>query len=157
MNTEDRHRIIRGQVFCDGRWVPIENKASLERQRRKKIEAGYVFFQGEWIPIDEKLARTAPSKLPGEHKPQSIVVNINDNRTTYNVDNRTVHEHEHRHVHIDKRNLEAYLGQTLPDAGASGRSIDGKVKKTPEVPAPKSRAELADERKIKGLLNPPEA
>jgi hypothetical protein len=156
MNTEDKYRIVRGQVFCDGRWLPIENKLSLEQQRQKKIEAGYVFFQGEWISIDEKLARTVPSKYPEERMSPSIILNVNDNRTTYTIDNRTIHEHEHRHVHLDSGSLRGYLHQTLPPEETGARVVDESGKNVRRLSGGKKSAALDDGRKVRGLLKPPD-
>ena len=156
MNTEEKRRIIRGEVFVEGRWVPIDKKYAIEQQRRKKIEAGYVFYQGQWMTIDEKLNRVVPPKPPEEKRPATVVINQYDNRTFYNVDNRTLHQHEHRHVHIDKEGLDEYVRNRLPgEVPGSIPSIDADKKKREALPGKKEDGAVEDKRKIKGLLEGP--
>ena len=91
MNSSDKRRILRGEVFHQGRWMSIDKKCDLEKDRQKKIIAGYVFYQGEWMSIDEKIARVVPPVPKEEKKAETIVINQYDNRTIYNVDKRTTH------------------------------------------------------------------
>lgn len=46
--------IFRGEVFYDGRWMPIEEKAALEKQLEENLLAGRTEYQGQWVPIEEK-------------------------------------------------------------------------------------------------------
>ena len=157
MNAEEKRRIIRGEVFCEGRWVPIDKKYEIEQQRRKKIEAGYVFYQGEWISIDEKCARVLPPKPKEEKKSETIVINQYDNRTVYNVDKRTTHHHEHRHVNIDKDGLEEYIRNRLPEGNSEMvELIDEEKNNVSALPGKKKKNAIPDRRKIKGFLKAPE-
>ncbi|MBN1307108.1 MAG: hypothetical protein JXA18_04270 [Chitinispirillaceae bacterium] len=156
MNAEEKRRVVRGEVFVDGRWVPIDKKYEIERQRWKKIEAGYVFYQGEWMTIDEKLRRVVPPEPPEEKRAATVVINQYDNRTVYNVDNRTIHRHEHRHVHIDKEGIEEYMCNRLPgELSADTPSIDADTKKRGALAGKKENEAITDKRKVKGLLKPP--
>jgi hypothetical protein len=156
MNPGDKKRILRGEVFYGGRWVPIEQKLAAALQHRKKIEDGYVFYQGEWITIDEKIARVAPPKVPAEKRPETIVVNINDNRTFYNVDKRTVFNQEHRHVHLDRESLEEYVQQKLPkDTTGDTAAIESDKKSVKALPDRKQKKLLTNEGKETKSLPPP--
>ncbi|MBN1579028.1 MAG: hypothetical protein JW913_20870 [Chitinispirillaceae bacterium] len=149
MNAEDKRRVIRGEVFCEGRWVHIDRKFDIERQRRKKIEAGYVYHHGEWITIDEKLSRVVPPKPPEEKRAETIIIN--------QYDNRTIHHHEHRHVHIDREGLEEYSRHRLTDNTTGDTPlIEADRNKVEALPGKKESDAVVDGRKIKGLLKPPE-
>jgi hypothetical protein len=157
MNRTDKINILRGEVFHEGRWVPIDRKVEAEIQRRKKIEAGYVLYHGEWITIDEKLGRVTPQKTPEKKHPDTVVVNINDNRTVYNVDNRTVHEHQHRHLHIDKNMVNEYVNRQLTDNnGTTTQQLSGNRDQKAALPDREKHKPIRDKRKIKGLLMGPD-
>ena len=108
------------------------------------------------MTIDEKLNRVVPPKPPEEKRPATVVINQYDNRTFYNVDNRTLHQHEHRHVHIDKEGLEEYVRNRLPgEVPGSIPSIDADKKKHDALPGKKEDGVVEDKRKIRGLLEGP--
>lgn len=156
MNQSDKWKVLRGEVFFEGRWVPIERKIDAENRRRKKIEAGYVFYHGEWITIEEKYARVVPGK-PSAKQPETIVVNINDNRTFYTIDNRTLHEHQHRHLSLDKETLDNYMSGPIADTGDGTAQLpDGNQDGAAALPDPKKHRLIKNKRKIKGLLRSPD-
>lgn len=156
MNTHEKHRIIRGDVFVDGRWVPIHKKLEIDRQRRKKIEEGYVFYRGEWMTIKEKLLRVLPPKASEEKRPSSIVINNYDNRSYSTIDQRTVHHHEHRHVHVDGELLGEYVNGHLPqEASPAVHSIDSDKRKRKALSGSKKKKMIDNEGKSRKLLMPP--
>jgi hypothetical protein len=147
VRPEDKGRVVRGEVFFEGRWVPMEQKLEHERARRKKIEAGYVLYQGEWITIDEKLARVTPPAAGQAAAPVNIVINKNDNRTLNYVDNKTVHTHDHRHVHVDAGLLADPSRPLL---------ADGQPAPFKELTDGKSGALPPPDSIRRGLLSPPD-
>ena len=157
MNAEDKRRVIHGEVFFEGCWVPIETKHAAAQQRRKKIEDGYVFYRGEWITIDEKLSRVAPPKPPDEQRTGTVIVNQYDNRTVYNIDNRTVHSHEHRHVHVDGKELEKLSRNRQAGAKPDGISaIRSDREPGKALPDKEKTQSIEDRGKISGLLPSPD-
>ncbi|MBN1759849.1 MAG: hypothetical protein JW863_16095 [Chitinispirillaceae bacterium] len=157
MNTDEKRRVIHGEVFAEGRWVPIERKFEIEQQRRKKIEAGYVWYRGDWMTIDEKLRLVVPSKPPEEKSNPTIVINNYDNRTFSTVDNRTVHHYEHRHVHVDQQTLEGYMRNSLPDeTSPEVKSLDSEVAQYKPLPDKKGKKMIDNKGKNRKLLPPPE-
>jgi hypothetical protein len=147
MKPEDKIRIIKGDVFSEGRWVPIWKKLERERQRHEKIRAGYVLHQGEWITIDEKLDRVSPQRPLADSGPVNITINRNDNRTVNYVDNTTTHTHDHRHVHVDQELLAGASRQLLTDEQSGS---------TRELPDRRGKKSIGFGKKIGGLLNPPD-
>ena len=157
MNRQEKQQIIHGNVFVDGRWVPIDQKVAIERERRKKIEAGYVYFQQEWMTIDEKLRRVHPPAPPAQKDAGTVIINNYDNRTFTNIDKRTVHHHEHRHVHLDQQTLEGYMRNRLPgETSPEVKSLDAEIVQHKALPGKKRNKMIDNEGKNRKLLPPPE-
>ena len=158
MNAHEKHRIIRGEVFVDGRWVPMSRKVELDRQYRKKIEEGYVFYRGEWMTIEEKLFRVLPPKPPEATASSSIVINNYDNRSYATIDKRTVHHHEHRHVHVNGERFDV----PAPDQITGGFSAQVPAEIGTEADGRKALPDglrngmIDNEGKNRKLLMPPE-
>jgi hypothetical protein len=157
MKPEDKIRIIKGEVFSEGRWVPIWKKLERERQRHEKIKAGYVLHQGEWITIDEKVARVSPHAALADSGPVNITINRNDNRIVNYVDNKTTHSHDHRHVHVDKELLSEASQHRLSDGHSdSMREISTEKRRAQELSDRTGKRPIDYGKKIDGMLNPPD-